>query len=101
MKLGKILALPLIVGATVSVAHAQVYSQNIVGHINQSFSIGDNLIANQLSNSNNTLNAIFSPGSVPEGTTAFSILLPHSRTHSLAAFGRVSTRLITPSFRPW
>jgi hypothetical protein len=69
MKLGKILALPFVLGATISAAHAQVYSQNIVGYINQSFSVGDNFIANQLSDSNNTLNAIFSPGSVPEGAT--------------------------------
>lgn len=69
MKIGKILALPLVVGATVSAVHAQVYSQNEVGYINQSFYTGDNFIANQLSNSNNTLNAIFSPGAVPEGAT--------------------------------
>ena len=47
--------------------HAQVFSQGIVGYINQVLSPGDNLIANQLSNSNNTLDAIFSPNT-PAGT---------------------------------
>ena len=69
MKYGKILALSLVVGATVSVAHAQVYSQNIVGYINQPFYVGDNFIANQLGASDNTLNTIFTPGTVPEGAT--------------------------------
>ena len=49
-------------------ANAQVYTQNIVGYINQVLYPGDNLIANQLAYSNNTLNAIFQPG-VPEGAT--------------------------------
>jgi hypothetical protein len=49
-------------------SHSQTYSQGIVGYINQPLYPGDNLIANQLSTSNNTLNAIFQPG-VPEGTT--------------------------------
>lgn len=48
-------------------AHAQVFSEGIVGYINQVLSPGDNLIANQLGNSNNTLNAIFNQG-IPEGT---------------------------------
>ena len=36
-------------------------SLNIVGYYNLSIQPGYNLIANQLSNSNNTLNAIFNP----------------------------------------
>ena len=48
-------------------SEAQVYTSNVVGYINQPLYVGDNLIANQLSNSNNTLNAIFNQ-SIPEGT---------------------------------
>lgn len=47
--------------------HAQIFGPGIVGYINDVLYPGDNLIANQLSNSNNTLNAIFGPN-VPEGT---------------------------------
>ncbi|HEV2694637.1 MAG TPA: PEP-CTERM sorting domain-containing protein [Verrucomicrobiae bacterium] len=47
---------------------AQVYSGNIVGYINQSIAAGNNLIANQLSNSNNTLGVLFAQ-TTPEGTT--------------------------------
>src|SRR5215510_8903666 len=43
-------------------------SLNIVGYYNLSIRPGNNLIANQLSNSNNTLNAIFSP-TTPIGST--------------------------------
>lgn len=49
-------------------AHGQVYSSNIVGYINQPLYVGDNLIANQLSQGDDTLNTIFAPG-VPQGTT--------------------------------
>ena len=55
----------LSVGAAVQ---GQIYSSNIVGYINQALYTGDNLIANQLSQSDNTLNSIFQPG-VPEGAT--------------------------------
>ena len=70
MKIAKILALPALVGLVTS-AHGQttVYSVNIVGYINQTLYAGNNYMANQLSTSNNTLNAIFAPGVVPEGTT--------------------------------
>jgi hypothetical protein len=67
MKLVKFLSLVFFVGVAVS-ANSQTYSQGIVGYINQPLYAGDNLIANQLSFSNNTLNAIFQPG-VPEGAT--------------------------------
>jgi hypothetical protein len=43
-------------------------SLNIVGYYNLSIRPGNNLIANQLSNSNNTLNAIFNP-TTPVGST--------------------------------
>ena len=43
-------------------------SLNIVGYYNLGIRPGNNLIANQLSNSNNTLNAIFSP-TTPVGST--------------------------------
>ena len=68
MKIAKVLALSVLVGLATS-AHCQTYSQNIVGYINQTLYTGNNYMANQLSNSNNTLNAIFAPGVVPEGTT--------------------------------
>jgi hypothetical protein len=48
-------------------AHAQIFAQGAIGYINQVFYSGDNLIANQFSNSNNTLNVIFNQG-IPEGT---------------------------------
>ena len=67
MKLVKFLSLVFFVGVAVS-ANSQTYSQGVVGYINQPLYAGDNLIANQLSFSNNTLNAIFQPG-VPEGAT--------------------------------
>jgi hypothetical protein len=67
MKLVKCLSLAFFVGVAVS-ANSQIYSQGVVGYINQPLYAGDNLIANQLSDSNNTLNAIFQPG-VPEGAT--------------------------------
>ena len=67
MKLVKYLSLVFFVGVAVS-ANSQTYSQGVVGYINQPLYAGDNLIANQLSFSNNTLNAIFQPG-VPEGAT--------------------------------
>ena len=57
-----------LVGMVGMSANSQTYSQNIVGYINQLLYAGDNLFANQLSYSNNTLNTIFQPG-VPEGTT--------------------------------
>jgi hypothetical protein len=50
-----------------------------VGYINQPLYAGDNLIANQLSFSNNTLNAIFQPG-VPEGAT-FTAWNPSSQQY--------------------
>lgn len=55
-------------------AHAQVYSSNIVGYIIQDLLPGNNLIANQLGNGDNTLNTIFNAAStlnkaIPEGTT--------------------------------
>ena len=61
-----ILAIACVFGTPTKSA-AQVYSPNIVGYYNEVLYPGDNLIANQLSNSNNTLNAIFSFG-VPQGT---------------------------------
>ena len=65
MKTSLLLALA-VVGA-VSIARGQM-SQNIVGYINQAFYPGDNYIANQLANGDNTLDTIFQPG-VPEGAT--------------------------------
>ena len=47
--------------------HAQVYT-GIVGYINLTLYPGNNLIANQLGNSDNSLTAIF-PSFIPEGTT--------------------------------
>jgi len=49
-------------------AHGQVYSGNIVGYINLELYAGNNLVANQLASSDDTLNTIFQSG-VPEGTT--------------------------------
>ncbi len=49
-------------------AKAQVYTNGIVGYINEVLFAGDNLIANQLGNSDNTLNVIFNVG-VPDGST--------------------------------
>ena len=49
-------------------AKAQVYSQNIVGYVNLELYAGNNLLANQLASSDDTLNTIFQSG-VPEGST--------------------------------
>jgi hypothetical protein len=51
-------------------ARAQVYSVNAVGYINSTFRAGDQLFGNQLANEdNNTLNVLFAPAAVPNGTT--------------------------------
>ncbi|MGA2788588.1 MAG: hypothetical protein ABSF60_13785 [Verrucomicrobiota bacterium] len=67
MKLVKCLCVAFFAGVALS-ANAQTFSKGIVGYINQPLYAGDNLIANQLSYSNNTLNAIFQ-SAVPEGAT--------------------------------
>lgn len=69
MKIAKILALPVFVGMVTS-AHCQtIYSQNIVGYINQTLYAGNNYMANQLDNSSDTLSSIFQAGVIPAGTT--------------------------------
>jgi hypothetical protein len=68
MKYARYLCLAFFLGASVSANCQGVYSQNIVGYYNQVLSAADNLIANQLSQSNNTLNVIFQ-SVVPEGAT--------------------------------
>ena len=57
----------LLAGLSVS-APAQVSSQNIVGYIHLNLYAGNNLVANPLASSDNTLNTIFQPG-VPQGST--------------------------------
>src|SRR5437868_15268236 len=47
---------------------AQVSSLNIVGYYNRVLYPGDNLIANQISATNNDLNTLFTAGA-PDGTT--------------------------------
>lgn len=61
------LGLASLMGLTAT-AGAQVYGQNIVGYINQPIYAGDNLIANQLGNGDNSLDTIFSQN-IPEGAT--------------------------------
>jgi hypothetical protein len=68
MKAAKILSLTALVAGCASAAYSQVYSQNIVGYINQSFYAGDNYFANQLSTGDNSLDTIFT-GAVPQGAT--------------------------------
>lgn len=69
MKL-KILPLSVVAGIAAFRAHAQVYSQNIVGYDNLTLYPGDNYIADQFDNgSGNSLDTIFQAGVVPEGTT--------------------------------
>ncbi len=52
-----------------STAHAQVYSSNVVGYINQPFFAGNNFIANQLSASGgNSLSNLFNQ-KIPQGST--------------------------------
>ena len=67
MKLTGILGMTL-AGSFCLAVHAQVYSQNIVGYINLELYAGNNLLANQLGSSDDTLNTIFQYG-VPEGST--------------------------------
>lgn len=88
MKLVKYLCLVFFVGVGVS-ANSQTYSGGIVGYINQPLYAGDNLIANQLSFSNNTLNAIFQSG-VPEGAT-FSEWNPSSQQYLPTSVYDIST----------
>jgi hypothetical protein len=57
-----------LIGFCVSAGAQPVFSTNIVGYMNLPFYAGDNLFANQLSQSNNSLNAILQTG-VPEGAT--------------------------------
>jgi hypothetical protein len=88
---GKILASVILgiacVFGTPTKSAAQVYSSNIVGYYNEVLHPGDNLIANQLSNSNNSLNVIFASGA-PQGTgftkwdSATSQFLPISTYNS-------------------
>src|ERR1035441_10584378 len=49
-------------------AQTDIYSGNIVGYINRSISAGDNLIANQLGTTNDTLNNVLASG-VLNGST--------------------------------
>jgi hypothetical protein len=68
MKLARYLCSAFFFGASVTANCQNVYSSDIVGYITQPLYAGDNLIANQLSQSNNTLNAIFQ-SVVPGGAT--------------------------------
>jgi hypothetical protein len=73
IQLAKIFALPVIAGMVASTASGQIYSQNIVGYINQTLDLGTNYIANQLDNGEgNTLDTLLplsgSSTVVPEGT---------------------------------
>jgi hypothetical protein len=88
MKLVKYLSLVFFVGMGVS-AYSQTYPHNIVGYYNLMLYPGDNLIANQLDNGNNTLNAIFQPG-VPEGAT-FTGWNPSSQQYLPASVYDINT----------
>ena len=88
MKLVKCLSLVFFVGMGVS-AYSQTYPQNIVGYYKLMLYPGDNLIANQLSLSGNTLNAIFQPG-VPEGAT-FTGWNPSSQQYLPASVYDINT----------
>jgi len=71
MKLGRTLLGAALAWLCLGFCHrsaAQVYSQNIVGYINQVLYAGNNLIANQLDNGDDTLNTLFT-NSTPEGAT--------------------------------
>lgn len=63
-----LLTLALAAGFCVSTTAQNVYSGNIVGYYNKPLFAGDNLIANQLSNSDDTLNTLF-PAGIAEGST--------------------------------
>jgi len=58
----------LLTGLLLAFSATAQSSVNIVGYYNLPIHPGENLIANQLSNSNNTLNAIFNP-TTPVGST--------------------------------
>jgi hypothetical protein len=66
MRTKSLLLTAALVAAGIGVSQAQVYSVNAVGYINVVCKPGFNLIANQLINSNSTVQALF-PG-VPGGT---------------------------------
>ena len=56
------------IGFCISTSAQPVYSQNVIGYMSLRFYAGDNMFANQLGQSNNTLNVIF-PTDVPQGAT--------------------------------
>lgn len=68
MKITPLLALALGVDLCVSATAQNPYSGNIVGYYNKALYGGDNLIANQLSNTDNALNTLF-PVGIAEGST--------------------------------
>jgi hypothetical protein len=69
MKIAKILSIAAVCGYVTAAAGHALYSPGIVGYINQPLYSGNNYIANQLSTGDNSLDTIFQPGVVPEGTT--------------------------------
>ncbi len=70
MKNLKAVSLSLVVLLNIAAsAFADTFSVNVVGYYNLRISAGDNLIANQLWATNNTLNGLFGIGT-PEGATA-------------------------------
>jgi hypothetical protein len=58
----------LALAASVISSQAQVYSQNIVGYINLPINLGNNTVANQLDNSNNSLTNVVPPGAAFDGS---------------------------------
>ncbi|HTL71703.1 MAG TPA: PEP-CTERM sorting domain-containing protein [bacterium] len=58
----------LVTAFIVQSASAQVYSGNVVGYANHMFVAGNNLFANPLEASANTLSVLFNPATVPDGT---------------------------------
>lgn len=61
------LAVLLICNATAFIAQANIYTINVVGYVNTSFRVGDNLFGNPLQFTNHSLSSIIS--TAPEGTT--------------------------------
>ena len=81
MKLLFRLLIALLASVTLHNAYGQsnVYSLNVVGYVNRTFGIGNSLFANPLNASLNTLSSLFSPSTVPNGT---SISLWNSTTRT-------------------
>jgi len=70
MRTKTLIASAILIAAGLASSSAQVFSVNVVGYVNKSLTAGFNLVANPLSNGDNSLSTIIP--SAPDGTTVFT-----------------------------